>query len=129
MTPLQIAYLIDIVVSLPVALVTLMGKETAAKRFFAANLPPDPSVRIALGAMWMAIVLCSVAGLGFPVAMSPVLVLQVIYKSLWLALFAVPRWLSGRRSEVPWRIAGTFLAFVFVYPWVIPWDTLFAFGQ
>ena len=57
--------------------------------------------------------------------MSPLLLIQVIYKTLWLAVFAVPRLRTGRVSEIPWGIALTFLVIVVSYPWVIPWGQLF----
>ena len=129
MSPLQIGYVLDLAVSLPVALVTLIGSEPAAKRLFREKLPEDPSVRIALGAMWLAIALGSAAGIALPVAMAPVLVLQLVYKGLWILLFALPRWLGGRFAEVPLRTALTFLAFVVVYPWIVPWQAVFAPGD
>ncbi len=53
--------------------------------------------------------------------MSPLLLIQVVYKSLWLAVFVLPRVVRGRADEVPWGIALTFLVIVVSYPWVIPW--------
>ena len=57
--------------------------------------------------------------------MSPLLLIQVIYKSLWLLVFVLPRLRKGRISELPWGIASTFLVIVVSYPWVIPWGQLF----
>ena len=64
-------------------------------------------------------------GLYFPVSMSPLLLIQIVYKSLWLVVFVVPRWLTGRSREVPSGVTATFLAIVVSYPWVIPWTRLF----
>lgn len=124
MSLLQIGFIVDAVVTCPFALATLIGSERAAQLLFRGGLPESPSVRTILGSLWAAILLCSVTGVFFPVAMSPVLILQLIYKGLWILLFAVPRWLSGRAAEVPRRIAGIFVAFVLVYPWIIPWTRL-----
>jgi hypothetical protein len=57
--------------------------------------------------------------------MSPLLLIQVIYKTLWLVVFVLPLLVRGRSGEVPWGIAGTFLFIVLTYPWVIPWAKLF----
>ena len=57
--------------------------------------------------------------------MSPLLLIQVIYKSLWLVVFVVPLLIRGRSGDVPWGIAGTFLFIVLTYPWVIPWSVIF----
>lgn len=126
MSLLQTAYLLDVIVSIPFALTMLIGNERAAGLLFNERLPESDSIRMVLGTLWTAILVCSLVGVFFPVAMSPILILQVIYKGLWLILFAVPRWLGGRATEVPWRIAGIFLSFVLIYPWVIPWAMLFA---
>lgn len=126
MTLLQIAYVLDILVSLPVALTTLIGNDRAARFLFKSHLPENDSFRIILGSLWMAVLICSLAGIFFPNAMSPILLLQVIYKALWLLFFAVPRWLSGRRKEVPKRVAGICLATILAFPWVIPWPALFS---
>lgn len=57
--------------------------------------------------------------------MSPLLLIQVIYKTLWLLTFVLPLLIAGRSGEVPWGISLTFLVIVLSYPWVIPWRQLF----
>ena len=54
--------------------------------------------------------------------MSPLLLIQVIYKTLWLLVFVLPRLIGGRDQEIPWGIPLTFLVIVVSYPWVIPWE-------
>ena len=76
--------------------------------------------------MWTAIMALSVLGLFAPERFSPVLVMQVIYKILWLLCYALPRLARGRRGEVPWGIGGTFIVIVLTYPFVIPWRYLFS---
>jgi hypothetical protein len=56
--------------------------------------------------------------------MSPLLLMQVIYKSLWLLIFVMPRLLKGKNSEIPSGIALVFLMIVLSYPWGIPWGPL-----
>ena len=124
MTELQIGFVVDAIVTAPIALVTLFGHERAARFLFQDSLPASDSIRMILGSLWMAVFCCSLAGVALPLTMSPILVLQLIYKGLWLALFAIPRWFSGRRAEIPCRLAVLFIAFILVYPWIIPWDWL-----
>ena len=50
--------------------------------------------------------------------MSPLLLIQVIYKTLWLVVFVLPLLVRGRSGEVPWGNVGTFLLIVLTYPWV-----------
>lgn len=82
--------------------------------------------RTILGSLWIAILVGSVVGLSFPVPMAPLLIVQVVYKTLWLLVYALPRALGGRSGEVPWGISLTFLVIVLTYPWVIPWAQVFA---
>jgi hypothetical protein len=126
MTLLHIPYVFNIVVLIPTALTTLFGSKAVAGQVFQGKFAESAGLRTILGSLWTAILVCSIAGLFFPMVMSPILILQVIYKSLWVIVYAVPRWCSGRSSEVPWGIAGTFLVIIFAYPWLIPWGTLFA---
>jgi hypothetical protein len=46
-----------------------------------------------------------VLGLFFPIKMSVLLLIQVIYKTLWLLVYAMPRILNQLSNEVPWGIA------------------------
>jgi hypothetical protein len=59
--------------------------------------------------------------------MSPLLLIQVVYKAIWLLVFVLPRLLGRRSQEVPWGISLTFLVIVVTYPWAIPWGQLFGF--
>ena len=129
MSLLQVAYLLDIFVSVPVAFTTLIGNDRMARFLFKESLPDSDNFRIILGSLWAAVLLCCVMGIVFPVAMSPVLIFQIIYKALWLLFFAVPRWLSGRKKEVPKRIVVICVATILAFPWVIPWAVLFAANQ
>ena len=125
MTLLHVAYIFNILVLIPVGLLTLLGGPVGNRHVFQGKFPESEGTRTILGALWTAILISSVVGLFFPVPMSPILMLQVIYKSLWLVVFVVPRLLAGRGHEAPWGVAATFLVIVVSYPWIIPWATLF----
>jgi hypothetical protein len=123
--PLLFPYIFNIIILVPVGLLTLLGGATGNRWVFQGKFPESEGVRTILGSLWTAILIGSVVGLFAPVPMSPLLLIQVIYKSLWLLVFVVPRWLTGRGTEVPWGITATFLVIVGSYPWVIPWVQLF----
>lgn len=126
MTVLHAAYILDVVVTAPIALTMLTADRTLDRGVLHEKMPAERSTRVLLGALWTAILVCLAAGVFLPVTMAPVLLLQLIYKSLWIALFAAPRWATGRRKDVPWRMAGVFAAFIVVYPWIIPWSAMFS---
>ena len=120
MNPLLMPYIFNILVVIPVGLTTLLGDE-ARRIVFQGKLPEDAELRTISGTAWTIILIGSVLGLFHPISMSPVLLIQVIYNSLWLVVFVLPLLVRGRVGEVPWGIAGTFFFIVLSYPWVIPW--------
>lgn len=126
MDPLFIPYIVNIVVLVPIGSLTLFGGERGGQRACQGKFPESEGFRTILGSLWMAILSGSVLGLFFPIQMSPLLLMQVIYKTLWLAVFVLPRLVGGRGREVPWGISMTFLMIAVGYPWVIPWERLFA---
>lgn len=69
--------------------------------------------------------LLSLLGLRYPLQMLPLLLFELIWKAIWLAAFAVPRWLDGTLDEgMRSTIFETsFGAILFV---VIPWRYVWA---
>lgn len=117
---LRAAYTANILILVPVAFSALAGLTWVHE----GRLDESPGWRTLSGSLWTAILAVSVYGLGHPKGACLILVFQVVYKSLWLALFALPRALSGRSAEVPRGIALSFLAIVLIWPWIIPWREL-----
>jgi hypothetical protein len=120
MTALRLAYLANVLILLPIALPTLLRLHDAAQGRF------DESAgwRILVGALWTGILVLSLLGLRSPLVWSPVLVLQVIYKGLWLGAYALPRIRRGDLRSIPPGIAVSFAVIVLVWPWIIPWRHL-----
>ncbi len=125
MTLLLLPYVFNILVLVPIGLITLLGGERGGRIACQGKFPESAGFRTILGSLWTAILIGSVLGLFHPVTMSPLLLIQVIYKTLWLLVFVLPRLVAGRSVEVPWGISLTFLVIVVSYPWVIPWAQLF----
>lgn len=123
--PMFFPYIFNIIVLIPVGLLTLLGGERGGQLACQNKFPESEGFRTILGSLWTAILIGSVLGLFFPATMSALLLIQVIYKSLWLLVFVMPRLLKGKISEVPSGIALVFLVIVLSYPWVIPWGQLF----
>ena len=125
MKPLTLPFIFNILVLVPIGLLTLLGGKRGGQLACQGKFPESEGFRTILGSLWTAILLGSIIGLFYPVPMSPLLLIQVIYKSLWLLVFVMPRLLKGKVSEVPSGIALVFLVIVLSYPWVIPWGPLF----
>lgn len=125
MNPILLPYLFNIFILVPIGSLTLLGGEWGGRLACQGKFPESEGYRTIVGSMWMAILIGSGLGLILPVPMSPLLLIQVIYKTLWLVVFVCPRLFAGRRDEVPWGISLTFFVIVLSYPWVIPWSSLF----
>ena len=125
MTPLVLAYIFNIIILIPIGLMTMLGGAKGGQLACQSKFPESEGFRTILGSLWTAILIGSVLGLFFPITMSVLLLIQVIYKALWLLVYAMPRMLNQRTNEVPWGIASTFLIIIVTYPLVIPWVQLF----
>jgi hypothetical protein len=121
MSALQFAYLANLVILVPVAVPTLLGMYRTDE----GRLVDGGGWRVLVGSLWSAILILSALGLAHPLVYSPVLLLQLIYKSAWLAVFVGPRMLRGEWGQLPRGITLSFVAIVLVWPWLIPWSYLF----
>jgi hypothetical protein len=66
----------------------------------------------------------SILGLRYPLQMLPLLLWELVWKSIWLIVVALPLWLSGQMDESTWATASACLLVVIV-PFVIPWRFVF----
>jgi len=72
-----------------------------------------------VASLWTGILVCSVTGLMLPCEMIAVLVLQVVYKAVFLAREALPSLVAGVQDGPPVLLTVIFLAIVLTYPLVI----------
>jgi len=74
-----------------------------------------------LGAVW----LLAFVGLRYPLQMLPILMFELVWKTIWLIAFGLPQWSSG---QVPPTFAEDFSNIVFgvvLMPLVIPWGYVY----
>jgi hypothetical protein len=67
----------------------------------------------------------SILGLRYPLQMLPLLLWELVWKSIWLIVVALPLWSAGQMDESTWATASASLIVVIV-PFVIPWRFVFA---
>ena len=94
-----------------VGLLTLLAPRLAGQAVFAGSATVDPYLRI-LGALWLALGLVAALGLVQPVRFAPVLLVQLVYKSAWLAVVAYPALLAGGREPGLVILAALFTVWV-----------------
>jgi hypothetical protein len=115
---LKVAYFANIVILVPVCWGMFAGGGVAT--VFQGQVAESAGLRLLVGSLWAAILLASIAGLVWPLFFAPVLLIQIVYKTLWLAVFVAPLVVAQRSAEVPWGVSTIFALIVLTYP-VIFW--------
>ncbi|HTD06940.1 hypothetical protein [Undibacterium sp.] len=67
----------------------------------------------------------SLLGLRYPLQMLPLLLWELVWKSIWLIVVALPLWTAGQMDGSTWATASACLLVVII-PFVIPWRYVFA---
>jgi hypothetical protein len=119
MNLLLLPYIANIIILIPVGFGTLFNLFPISGGYFSESV----GWRTIVGSVWTAILIGSFLGLRSPTIYSPLLLIQVIYKSLWIGVYVIPR--LNNPNEVHWGIAITFILIIISYPFVIPWSYLF----
>jgi hypothetical protein len=88
--------------------------------FIRRQQPWDPITGVAFS-FWAALAALSALGIRYPVAMLPLLFMQLFYKTLWLIAVYVPLRAAGRSSDLA---LGFFIAAALDII-VIPWSYVF----
>ena len=117
----QALFWANILILVPIGFGTLLKPSLTDHGVFAESA----GWRTLVGSLWVGILACSALGVVWPSSFVWLLLFQVIYKSVWLLVYAAPRVVSGRRQEIPAGIALSFVCIVLVWPWFIPWGQLF----
>lgn len=119
---MKLIYVANIIVAGWIGIASLFFPTYSAKIIFAGTYTSSPLIQL-VGALWLSIALLSIAGLWYPITFSPVLLLQLIYKSSWLIFVCVPALLNNK--PYPGGMALFFIIWIIVLPFVIPWKYLF----
>jgi hypothetical protein len=85
----------------------------------------NPMIFGLAGSLWLAIGLLSVLGLRSPLKFVPVLLLELIYKTVWIVFVVLPAFVNNSYSTWVTPIVVLFLAFMVGEIIAIPFWTLF----
>lgn len=121
---MQIVFAANVLVAGIVGFLGLFYPELAARTVFQSPNAPGVGTSVT-GAFWLAIALLSLPGVFFPLQLSAILLVQLLYKGLWLAVIAVPALLNGSVAQLPVGMAVFFAVWVVVIPFVYPSGLLF----
>lgn len=106
------AYAANILILVPVCWGMFHGGGVGT--VFEGAVAESAGLRTLVGSLWFAILAASVLGLRWPQFFLPVILVQLIYKTLWLAVFVRPLLREG--APVPAGVAGSFCAIILTYP-------------
>jgi hypothetical protein len=96
---------------------------TASRFLFGGNAVPSDAMRM-LAAVWLAFAILSGVGIARTVRFSVLLVVQLVYKGIWLAAVALPAALRFELDVLPGALTFFYTTWVVVLPAVIPWRYL-----
>lgn len=119
---LRLMFGANVLVCAWISISCLLYPRRAVRTIFENTLEYSESIRL-VGALWGGILVLSIVGLFRPVAMSPILLFQLVYKGGWLLLVALPA--IRTTQPFPSGMAIFFLIWVLILPWIIPWKILF----
>jgi hypothetical protein len=108
---MQVVYAANVLTGGTVGGLSLFAPQRAARYAFGGKTSPSVEMRV--------------AGLVRPQEMSPVFLLQLIYKALWLLVVALPAVVAGRARSLPIVMTVIFLVYLAVLPFAIPFGYLF----
>lgn len=72
----------------------------------------DPIVLGVVGSVYVAFTLTSILGVRSPLRFIPILILQLIYKSVWLMAVFLPMLISGTAPAYVWLSAAIFASYI-----------------
>ena len=111
---LRLPYFANILILMPVCIAMLRG--IGASAVFEGKTEPSRGLESLVAAIWTTILCLSFAGLLAPREFLPLLLFQVVYKAIWLALYVVPRALRYGFEAIPVGITLSFSAIVAIWP-------------
>ncbi len=118
MTAIQLVYTANIIVAGWIGISSLYNPKHSSATIFSNTYQPTEVIKL-VGCLWLAIAVLSALGIWRPITFSPVLLLQFIYKFLWLLFVVVPA--IKNNQPYPSAMAIFFLIWVLFLPFVIPW--------
>jgi hypothetical protein len=77
-----------------------------------------------VGSVWLAFGTCAILGLKNPIKFITILLLQLIYKIVWVFLIFIPQLFFSGPSIISLLLLITFLTFIIPDIFIIPWNDL-----
>lgn len=114
---LHLPYILNIIIFAPVCwmMYSVVDRKDALKR----KAVGSHEMAVGLTLVGLIILVASIAGLFWQLALIPMLIIQILYKALFLVLVAYPLWRAGGVKAIPLKVTLFFLFVVVTYPFAI----------
>jgi hypothetical protein len=116
-------YVANIILTGVVGSVSLFATSKAPTIVFNEAYEENDSMRV-IGSFWIAIGIVSFMGIFRPIKFCPILVVQIVYKGLFLIVEVIPK--LARKEKIPIGVSIFFLVWVVLLPLVVPWKHLWS---
>lgn len=116
---LQIAYAANLAILGPVLVSMFRDRSPKPISAFQGQVENSDGLRLLVASLWSSIFLLSVAGLFQPRTFAPLLLMQVIYKFIYLTIFVAPTLRSRGVRAIPVGLSVCFLLIVIIWPLII----------
>ena len=116
---LRLAYLLNILILLPVCW-SMFGSDNRERVVaFEGKVNESAGLRLLVASLWLAILVCSAAGLVYPLRFACILALQVVYKTTYLVSYLWPAYRREGLRAVPLGVTLSFVGIVLAYPLIL----------
>lgn len=124
-TALRVIYIANVIVAGAVGTISLFFPKVARRRLFQEEETSDSHATYITGSFWYAISIISFIAIFFPIKFSPILIIQVFYKGLFLIRRGIPKLIKRQFHKGLIGLSSFFLVWVIILPIFIPWKYLF----
>lgn len=119
---MKVMYILTIIIAGGFGLMILIAPDQAMS---AMGFPQPEKIMVGIAAsVFLAFALLSVLGFMAPLKFSPVLLLQLVYKSVWYLMVILPLALTNSLPEYSWMTIGIFAIFVIGDLFALPFGYL-----
>ncbi|BDC34172.1 hypothetical protein Noda2021_01300 [Candidatus Dependentiae bacterium Noda2021] len=115
----QVPYIINIIILVPVCYLMFFGNNRESIIVFQRMVKDSLPLRLLVGSMWFSILTCSFLGVMYPHKLVAILLMQWIYKALYILVYVIPNALNKGIKNTALGIAISFAAIVITWPYFI----------
>ncbi len=119
---LRVLFFLDVFGAGVPGVLLLVSPNTAGEWLFAGQLNSGSATEV-LGCVWLALGVAAIAGVYRPFTFSPLLLVQLAYKAIWLTAVALPAAWAG--LTIPPALTAIVAGWVIAVGVALPWRDLF----